>query len=111
MRVSRSKSVDHFRQILEDVDETTQCNSVKELRTVLLGVPEAQYLLDDNEVNSIMNEIEMELAQTEEEKQANMIAMETEDVVERHSTSCIMCSQRSTDGALCSSCRCNILRD
>lgn len=59
-------------------------------------------------MNSIMNEIEMELMQSEDEQHLQMVEMETEDLVERHSTTCLLCGQRSTDGMLCSVCRNNM---
>lgn len=111
MRLSRSRSVDHFRQIVDEVDEENPVQYVRQLRSVLTQVPEAQYLLNDREVSSIMNEIEMELGQTEDEKQANLVEMETDDLVERHSTSCLLCGQRSTEGSLCSHCRSNLQRE
>lgn len=65
--------------------------------------------MSDSEVNSIMEEIEMELNVNDFEMEASHYGkfseMETADIIERHLSPCTMCERGNIDGAMCSPCR------
>lgn len=86
--------------------------SVTELRDIISGAPEAKYLLNDAEINNIMEDIEMELCRADLEKAATkhgqVSAMETEDIIDRHSHTCLVCGERTIEVTVCVLCSSNI---
>lgn len=117
IKLSRSKSVDHLRQLMAEIDEKYPYKTFSELKTILFGCPEAQYLVSEREINNIMDDIERELEfqdiQRRVIEQDRIFQLETEDLlrfVEEYKAKqassilrCCICNNESAD-QLCDSC-------
>ncbi|KAJ8949107.1 hypothetical protein NQ318_012855 [Aromia moschata] len=108
LRTSRSRSVDRFRQIVEDYGDNIHYKCISDLRKALLQDREATNLLMTDEVNDILNEIERELAQVnlqdEAEQHIRENDRETQDIVDRHLRVCNVCDKLNGEGDVCANC-------
>ncbi|XP_018578673.1 uncharacterized protein LOC108916842 [Anoplophora glabripennis] len=105
LRSTRSKSVDRFRQIVEDYGDTIK--SISDVRRILLEDKVASSLLQSEQVNELLNLIEKELEQVhlnkETEEYVNTMQNETEDTVNRLLNICHGCG-RICEDSICTSC-------
>lgn len=108
LKKTRSKSVDRFRNIVDDYGSTIEYSNISELRQALLADHEATALIDSAEVSALINEIESELQQVSLEKQEAQrekeSSQETEEMIDRLMGSCQVCASESVD-SVCSICK------
>ncbi|CAG9855062.1 unnamed protein product [Phyllotreta striolata] len=114
LKMNRSRSVDRFRQIVEDYSELISYRSISDLRRALESHPEASNLMRESEVNELLSEIESELAQVELEDKGDQHLIqtqaETEDILNRHMT-CKICHNLSLEADICSHCAVHFQRE
>ncbi|KAJ8926821.1 hypothetical protein NQ314_020669 [Rhamnusium bicolor] len=108
LRSSRSRSVDRFRQIVEDYGDDIHYKSIHDVRRALSLDSEAANLMKNDEVNDLLNQIEKELAQVflqnEGEEYIRENQLETEDIVNRHLNLCQVCNKLNLEGNICEKC-------
>ncbi|XP_050497425.1 uncharacterized protein LOC126878640 [Diabrotica virgifera virgifera] len=108
LRINRSRSVDRFRQIVENYGEFMNYRSISHLKTILESDLEAATLMTDVDVNDVLNDIERELAQVDLQDEAAKyeldVQSQTQDIVNRLLPVCKVCLRENTEGDICGLC-------